>query len=845
MKNFNFKKILPHLIAVVIFLIVSVVYCKSALDGKVVLQPDIQGWRGMSQQSMEFHEKYGYYPLWTNSMYSGMPGYQIAFDSRTKLQVGYLDPVLRLGLPKPISFFFLACICFYFLCVVAGANSWVSIMGALTYAYCTFDPIIVAVGHDTQMLSIGYAPAVLAGLLLLFQKRYWSGFAVTAFFAAILIGQNHIQIVYYTLLMAGIMTIAFLIKSYKENALPTAIKSAGLALLAGVLGLACNAVTMLPTYEYAKESTRGGRSQLSSEKGSEVKTKGGLDKTEAFRWSYGFGETFTFIVADLFGGGSGNRQLNSSSNFVAKLSEAGVPEDTAIQYADSSSYWGDQPSTSGPVYLGAIVCFLFIFGLFYIKSWHKWWVAAASLIGILLAWGANLKGINYFLFDHLPLYNKFRAVTMSLVIPQLCFSFLGVMAVSKLINETDWDNAWKKLRLSVYVTGSVLILLCGFYFTAGFSGQADKELKENFRQGMLQQVPQGQQPSPQLAQQANEFSSQVISALHSDRKALMGGDLLKSILLIAVVVVLIGLFIRKKIKPTVLIGGLIVLSSFDLLSVAGRYLNAESFVEDTDFESAFIPSEADLQIMKDPDHANFRVFNQTPRSPFYSDSRTSYHHNSIGGYHPAMLGLYNDIIDRQLTKGNQQVYNMLNTKYFIVENPQTGKPVAQMNPAAYGNAWLVKGIKYVANANEEMSALDNTNLKDTAVIEKIYQPQIKQLPVFDSSATIKLKQNINDQINYSFHSTSPQFAVFSEVYYPAGWNVFIDGNKADYVKTNYVLRGMFVPAGNHEIEFRFEPKSFTTGKSITIIANILVFLSMIAAIVFLLKEKRKPDAHVL
>ncbi|MEP6583554.1 MAG: YfhO family protein [Ginsengibacter sp.] len=845
MKNFDFKKILPHIIAIVIFLIVAVVYCKPALEGKVVLQPDIQGWRGMSQQSMEFRDKYGYYPLWTNSMYSGMPAYQIAFDSRTKLQVGYLDPILKLGLPKPVSFFFLACICFYFLSIVAGANSWVSIMGALTYAYCTFDPIIIAVGHDTQMLSIGYAPAVLAGLLLLFQKQYWSGFAITAFFATVLIGQNHIQIVYYTLIMAGIMAIAFLIKSYKEKELTGALKSTGLALFAGVLGLACNAVTMMPTYEYAKESTRGGRSQLTAEKNSEVKTKGGLDKTEAFRWSYGFGETFTFILADIYGGGSGNRQLGSSSNFVEKLSEAGVPEDQALQYANGSSYWGDQPSTSGPVYLGAIVCFLFIFGLVYVKSWHKWWIVAASVIGILFAWGANMKGINYFLFDHLPLYNKFRAVTMSLVIPQLCFSFLGVLAVTKLINETDWDNAWKKLRLSVYVTVAILILLCGFYFTASFSGQHDKDLKEEFKQGMLQQVPPGQQPSPQLAQQANEFSTQLISALHSDRKDLMGGDLLRSILLITAAVVLIGLFTKKKIKSPFLIGGLLILSSFDLLSVATRYLNSESFVEDSDFESTFTPSEADLQIMKDPDHANFRVFNQTAGNSFYSDSRTSYHHNSIGGYHPAMLGLYNDIIDRQLTKGNQQVYDMLNTKYFIVQNPQNGKPVAQLNPNAYGNAWLVKGIKYVADANEEMKALDNTNLKDTAVVEKIYQSQIKQSPAYDSTANIKLKQNLNDKVNYTFHSRSPQFVVFSEVYYPAGWNAFVDGNKADYAKTNYVLRGMYVPAGDHEIEFRFEPTSFTTGKAITIIANILVFLSMIAAVVFYIRRKPKPDPHIL
>ena len=371
MKNFNFKKILPHIIAVVIFLIVSVVYCKPALEGKVVLQQDIQGWRGMSQQSVEFNEKNGYYPLWTNSMYSGMPAYQIFLDARTHVLVGYLGSVLTLGLPKPMSFFFLACICFYFFCIVVGANPWTGIMGALSYAYCTFDPILVAVGHDTEIISIGYLPAVLAGILLLFQKRYWTGFAVTALSAALLIGQNHLQMVYYTLIISAIMSVCFIVKSYKEKQISIALKSLSLALIAGILGLACSAVTIMPTYEYAKESTRGGRSELTSPKNDENKTKGGLDKSEAFRWSYGLGETFTFMIPDLYGGGSRNKELNSSSKFVEKLTEVGVPEESAIQTGAYSTYWGDQPSTAGPVYLGAVICFLFIFGIFFVKSWHK------------------------------------------------------------------------------------------------------------------------------------------------------------------------------------------------------------------------------------------------------------------------------------------------------------------------------------------------------------------------------------------------------------------------------------------------------------------------------------------
>ncbi|HSV11575.1 MAG TPA: hypothetical protein VLI68_12425, partial [Hanamia sp.] len=585
MKNPNFKKILPHIIAIVIFLVVAVIYCKPALQGKVVQQLDTQGWRGMAQQSFEFKDKYGHYPLWTNSMFSGMPAYQIAMDPRTKISVGYLTSVITLGLPIPVSFFFLACICFYFLCVVAGANPWVSILGGLAYAYSTFDPIIISVGHNTQMMSIGYAPAVLAGLLLLFQKKYWAGFTITTLFSFFLIGENHVQIVYYTLIIALIMTIAFFIKSYREKQIGTAVKSAAFGLLAGIIGLACCAVSMMPTYEYAKESMRGGKSELTSDiRGN--KTKGGLDKDYAFRYSLGFGETFTFIVPGLYGGSNGGDEYKPSSKFVEQFSQLGVPEDQALQYEDHYSYWGDQPGTSGPVYLGAIVCLLFIFGIVYLKSWYKWWLIAASIIGVLLAYGANLKALNYFLFDYLPFYSKFRAPTMALVIPQLCFPLLGVLALSKFISaDVDVEEAWKKLKTTAIISGVILVLLAGFYMTASFTGPNDKSLRDGIKQNMMH-VPAGQQAPPQLEQQADQTSRSLISALQSDRKSLMGSDLLRSFILIGLAVLLMGLYLKKKVSATILVGALIILSGYDLLGVAMRYLNSEKFVEPEDFESA-------------------------------------------------------------------------------------------------------------------------------------------------------------------------------------------------------------------------------------------------------------------
>lgn len=841
MKQFDFKKILPHLIAIAIFLIVAVVYCKPALQGKVVQQHDTQGWRGMSQQSMEFHEKYGYYPLWTNSMFSGMPAYQIAFDPRTKITVGYLHYVFTLGLPKPINFFFLACICFYFLCLVAGANPWVAILGALAYSYSTFNAIIIGVGHDTQMLSLGYAPAVIAGLLLLFQKKYWLGFAVTALFSSLLIAQGHLQIVYYTLLISACVSVVLFIIGFKNKTSIAVLKSAGLGLTAALLGLATNAVSMMPTYEYAKESIRGGKSELvdSSENG--IKTKGGLDKDYAFAYSVGIGETLTMMVPAIYGGSNGGREHGADSKFAEKLTEVGFPEESAIQTANGYSYWGLQQPTSGPVYMGAVICFLFIFGMFYLKTPHKWWILAATLLGIFMAWGSNLKAFNYFLFDYLPFYNKFRAPSMGMVMPQFCMPLLAVLTVTQLLNlRADTEYLKKKFKISVIITGAILAIAAMFYFTAGFSGPQDKNLKENFKQNVLQQVPAGQQASPQLTQQAEEFSSGLLSALHEDRKNAMGSDLIRSLIFIALAALLIWLYSRQKIKPAILISLIILLATVDLLMVDTRYLNSDNYVDDTDFESVFIPTAADKQILNDPDHANFRVFNSSASDGPFNDSRTSYHHNSVGGYHPAKLGLYQDLIERQLSKGNIEVFNMLNTKYFITpSSAQGGEPIAQLNPNAFGNVWFVRSIKYVKNANEEMAALDNTNLRDTAIVEESFKDQLKQPIVFDSSASIKLKENINDKVSYTSNSPTPQFAVFSEVYYNKGWNAFVDGKPSAYAKVNYVLRGMFLPAGKHDIEFRFEPKSYTTGRMISIWSNILVILTLIVTGYFYVKQKRQ------
>jgi hypothetical protein len=830
--NFDFKKFLPHIIAVAVFLIVAVIFCKPAIEGKVVFQHDLQGWRGMVQQSIEFKEKHGHYPLWTNSLFSGMPAFQIAMEGTYKLSMGYLEQVISLGLPQPINFFFVACICFYFLCIVLRVSPWVSILGALAYAYSTYDPVIIMVGHVTKMAAMGYAPAVLASFLLILQKKYWTGTALLMLFSFFMISQNHVQIVYYTLLIALSIAITYAIKAFKEQQTVHLIKSGALAVFAGVVGLGAAAITLVPTAEFAKETMRGGRSELTDTTNAGNKTKGGLNKDYAFNWSYGIDETLTLLVPGIFGGSSGG-ELTEKSAVAKTLTEQGIPEENAVQVARQlPTYWGPQPNTSGPVYLGAIICFLFILGLVYLDTWHKWWIAAITVFAILLAWGGNFKALNYFLFDYMPMYNKFRAPTMALVIPQLTASLMAALVLNKFIFGGDTKELLlKKLKLSVYITAGILAVTALLYFSFSYSGPNDARIKENFANNMLSST-QGQ-ASPQVQAQANEFGQSVVRALADDRKGMFGGDLLRSVLFIAAAVVVLGLFAKSKINQTIAIVLLIALTLFDLLPVGKRYLNADNFVEKTNLEEAFAMTDADRMIKQDPDK-NFRIFNT--EDPF-NNAAPSYHHNSVGGYNPAKLAIYQDLIEHQLSKGNMRVFDMLNTKYFVVQNPQTGAPVAQSNPGAMGNCWLVKGVRFVNNADEEMIALDNFNPRDTAVIDKRYQAKVKP-PQYDSSASIRLIENLNDNIRYEFNGAANQFAVFSEIYYDKGWNAYIDGNKSDYVRVNYVLRGMSVPAGKHSIEFRFEPASYARGNAIALWSTIIALLVILSAIVMDIRKKK-------
>lgn len=832
------QRLTPHAIAIGIFFLVAVFYCLPAFQGMVVNSHDVASWKAMAQQSFEFKEQYGHFPLWTNSMFSGMPAFQIALESKYNITIAHLHHLFTLFLPNPAGLFFLSCIGIYILCITLRIKPWVGIFAGLAYAFSTYNATLISAGHISKFASMGYTPALIAGLVLLTQKKYVLGFATTMVFGTLLLYQNHIQVVYYTLLTLLIFGIAYVVYAVKRKETTHLLKIAGLAIVAGLFCFGQYTVMLLPLNDYAKETMRGGRSELTdTSAGKANQTKGGLDKEYAFRYSYGVGETMTFILPAYKGGSSGPMELGENGKTIEALQESQLPQQAVnMLYGNISSYWGTQPPTSGPFYLGVITCLLFIAGLFLVKSWHMWWLVPTAIFGLILGWGGNFQAINYFLFDHLPLYNKFRAPSIALIMPQLAFTIVAAMALNYLLFE-EWDRKLvvKKLKYAGLVAGAVALILIGTYLSADFRSNNDGELKQYIGQ-IVQMANQGNTNTDQVQQQAGSVSNSIIGGMVSDRKSLYAGDLVRTIIFMLLTALIVYLIVQKKVKAVYAAVGLVALTLIDLLPVDQRYLSKQNYVPKEEFDNVYTPTAADLQIKQDTGY--YRVFENTGNSPF-DNPRTAYFHNSILGYHPAKLALYDDLITRQIGKGNMQVINMLNAKYFIFSNPQDGSPVAQRNPDALGAAWLVKTIKYVNNANEEMAALDNFHPADTAVADKREQSKIPFTPQFDSTASIKLVYNRNDEIVYDFNAASNQFAVFSEVYYPNGWKAFIDGKETPIVKVNYLLRGLPVTAGKHKIEFRFEPSSVSTGDLISLIIGILSILVLIGAIAFEWRNYKK------
>jgi hypothetical protein len=823
MKNFSWKKVLPHVIAIGIFLIVALIYCRPALEGKVLQQNDIVHWKGMAQNSFEYKERIGHFPLWNTTLFGGMPAYQIAMDGKSF--VPNLQPVFTLWLPQPAAFFFLACLCFYLLSQVLGIQFLIGIFASLAFAYASYDPIIIVAGHESKMWAMAYMPAVLAGLLLIYNKRYLTGLALTALAASYEIGVNHPQISYYFFLAVGIITLGFLIQWIRAGEWKHAVIAMSLAILAGFTALANTSLSLLTTQEYTKYTMRGGK-QLDIQ-GSEIKevhTKG-LDLDYAFSYSISKSEILTFMAPNIFGASSGE-SMGEDQRFIDALIAKGIPEQNAGQLASSlPKYWGGiEPSTAGPVYLGAILVLLALIALVVVKQQIRWWILAAALFTIFIAWGSYFAGFNTILYHYLPLFNKFRAPSMALVIPQLLLPVLAALALQQIFFTPDGREELKKsFKPVLYVTGGLIALAGIIYLFSDFSAGIDSQIMQAYGSG-----------------DANGGGGRmVVSALQEARKAMFLSGLGRMLLFSVLVLGVLFLYIKNQVKPVIAIVAFLLINTIDLLVVDNKYLNSEHFVEKDDYTSInFSPSKANTAILQDKD-PHYRVYSLSPDR--FSDAITSYFHRSVGGYHAAKLGIYQDLIAGQLSKSplNMPVLNMLDTRYFIVpaqeQHPET---TVEKNEGALGAAWFVKGIRYVKGPVEEMKALDAFNPKDTAIVDNSITGN-NDKPVFDSTASIRLVKYDNDAIEYTSAAATNQFAVFSEIYYPAGWNAYIDGKKTPYVKANYVLRAMAISAGNHTITFKFEPSSYYTAQKLVYAGNILLYLAVLGAILSYFRKKKK------
>ena len=874
MKNISVKTILPHVIAIAVFLLVAVIFCKPALEpGVVMQQSDYTQADAMKHQSVLYKEVHGTYPLWVTSMFGGMPAYNIIYEGFWS-PFYYVDKTFQFWLPKPLNFFFLSCICFYILCMCLRIRPYVAILGSLAFAYSTFSPILAAAGHDTELLALAYAPALIGGVILLFDKRYVSGFVFTALFATMHLMQNHQQISYYTLIIIAIMTIFFAVKWIKEKDTKHLFKAVSLALGAALIGAMINAILLLPVVDYAKYSKRGGVLVMDSKAkgvttGEDKNKTSGLSRDYAFQWSYGKMESLSLLFPGITGYGSHFSERDQEYSIFPKLSETSnvgsylqeklnVPEDQAGNIANNLSgsvYWGDKPFTVGSNYLGASICFLFILGMFLLDNKHKWWIFTASVFGIILAMGKNMPLINNFLFDYLPIYNKFRTPEMALVIPQILFPILAVLTTQKILDNGDLQTQ-KKLRLSVFTMAGIFVIVGLLYFSLDYSKEnkartaavnAAFATPDSTLSGKMQEINQKYESLVdnkvyenflQQSKGDTKVARAVVTALRKDRQSFLGNDILHSLLFVALTLVLIGLFVYKKINALIVLIGLPLLTLLDLIPFDIHYINEKSFDNAEKYHASEFPeSDADKLILKDKD-PNFRVFNVSGNDPF-QEAKTSYYHNSIGGYHPAKLGIYDDLITYQLSgQPNFSVLNMLNTKYIIQPNQKGDNTIAQINMQALGNCWFIQGVKFVNGPVEEMKALDNFNPKDTAVIDNSYKNITSGYAPADSAASIKQTTFENMAIKYESNSNAAHLAVFSEIFYK-DWNAYIDGKLTPIAKANYVLRALLVPAGKHTIEFKFEPKVYKTSYTISLLATWLLVILLIAYAAYSLKQSSK------
>ncbi len=826
------RKILTHVAIIVICLVVAIAYFYPVLQGKVVYQSDILNAQAMNNEQVQYHDATGQYTHWTPGMFSGMPSYQTYVEPQHSVFTTLKEALVMRGLgwERSIAVLFLYLLGFYICLAAMGVNPWISLIGAIAFGLGSYNIIIVEAGHITKAWALSMMAPILAGMVLTFRRKYvWGGILFTLALG-LQITFNHIQITYYTVLTAGILGVVYFIFAIKEKTLKQFLIGVGVLVIGSVLVLATNSRHLIVNQEYAKYTMRGG-SEISvtpedlykdGEPKSMAGKKAGLNIDYAFNWSYGKGETFTILVPAFYGGGSGDKALKNGE-YERLIDMQPWHQDQKDYYkAHAPYYWGEQPGTSGPVYFGAIIVFLFVFGLFVVKGPERWWLLIATFLAILMSWGKNFGWFNGFLFDNLPYYNKFRTPSMSLVIANVAMVMMAMLALKavfdkKNLNTTDQRSLNRALYISAGITGGLCLLFA--LFASSFSYTALSELSE---------------------QQTNNV---MLDALINDRKALLRSDSFRSLALIVLAGGAIWLFVNNKIKkaaPVVAI--LAALVVFDLWGVDKRYLNESSFVSKNQF--ALYPTQDDMaidQAAAEVGDKDYRVLDMAHNT--FNDAKPSAFHHQIGGYHAAKLRRYQDLIDFYISRHiNMDVLNMLNARYFVVPDGNGGTAV-QRNMYALGNAWFVDKFTIVNTPNDEILALNNFNPADTAIVGADFAQfvQGKELSR-DSSSTIAMEHQTPynpDYVTYNSHTTKDQLAVFSEIYYAPDWRAYIDGKPAEYLRVNYILRAMVVPAGDHKIEFRNEAPTKHKWDKITLASSIVLVVVIFGAIALWVMKRRK------
>jgi len=815
-----FKQNGIHFAIGALFVVLAFFYFTPAFQGKVLNQGDVLHATAMAKEVNDYKAK-DTTILWTNQLFGGMPTYQIWVPYTNNITT-YVIKTLKAIFPVPIDTFLLLLFGSYLLFSVLKLRPWLAAAGAIAFTFSSYNIIYLGAGHANQEFAIAFFAPILAGIILTLRGRYWLGGALTAFFLAMELRANHIQMTYYLLLGIIILVGVELYYAIKEKTTKSFFTAVGYLAVATVLAVAVNASMLWSTYEYGKESNRG-KSNLTNHATTNPEPDNGLSRDYAYAWSEGVSESLTFLVPNLYGGGY-STTLDQDSQAVKALTDKGVDANQAIGFVQQSLsvYWGEKQFTGGPWYFGAAICFLFIAGLLIVKDRLKWWLAGTVFLVMLLSFGKNWPYVSDLFFNYFPLYNKFRTVESILTVATLCFPLLAFLAIREIINATDRAAILKKVYIAFYITGGLCLMLA-----------LVPDMFLSFKASNHQNIVDG---LTQAFKGDGAMANAVMNGLVHDRISLAKADAWRSFIFVVLTFGLVWAFIKQKANVTVLSIGLLALVLADLWMIDKRYVKEDSFVAKEDMQQPQ-PREVDKLILRDPD-PDYRVFDMTSGSPF-TDSKPSFFYKSIGGYHAAKLKRFDEIQERQFSGSiNQDVLDMLNTKYIITTDPKTQAVTMHTNSTACGNAWFVKSVKFADNADAEMQAISSFNPKEEAIVDKQYKNLIEdKQTALDTVGSIKLVSYNPDHMVYQSGSVTSQVAVFSEVYYKEGWKMLIDGVEKPYFRADYLLRAAQIPVGNHKIEFIFHPASYYTGEKISLAGSILLVLALGGA--FYAENKKK------